>query len=168
MPGAQGLWRIAKLTHDLSAFDPQGGPWESQLSVAQVRQDANKELEDKNVLVASNGNSMSDLPGMGGIFVPSKMPEEKFNEWSAGKRESACAEAAQSALNETAQKECVLMCLPEITAAMAAKESDENDKKALWYFRNFRTKYGKGRDFLILSKPHYVEDFEVFVYDTES
>lgn len=33
VPGATGLWRIAKLTHDLSAFDPQGGPWESQLSV---------------------------------------------------------------------------------------------------------------------------------------
>lgn len=32
VPGATGMWRITKLTHDLQAFDSLGGPWHSTLS----------------------------------------------------------------------------------------------------------------------------------------
>lgn len=32
VPKASGTWRIIKLTHDLAAFDPSGGPWESQMT----------------------------------------------------------------------------------------------------------------------------------------
>lgn len=32
VPKASETWRIIKLTHELSAFDPSGGPWESQLT----------------------------------------------------------------------------------------------------------------------------------------
>ncbi len=32
VPRASGTWRIIKLTHELSAFDPSGGPWESQMT----------------------------------------------------------------------------------------------------------------------------------------
>lgn len=32
VPKASGTWRIIKLTHDLAAFDPEGGPWESRLT----------------------------------------------------------------------------------------------------------------------------------------
>lgn len=31
-PRAKGTWRIIKLTHDLCAFDPSGGNWESQMT----------------------------------------------------------------------------------------------------------------------------------------
>ena len=33
VPKASGTWRIVKLAHDLTAFDPAGGPWESQMTV---------------------------------------------------------------------------------------------------------------------------------------
>lgn len=32
VPKASGTWRIIKLTHDLAAFDPKGGPWESHMT----------------------------------------------------------------------------------------------------------------------------------------
>lgn len=32
VPKASGVWRIIKLTHELAAFDPGGGPWESNLT----------------------------------------------------------------------------------------------------------------------------------------
>lgn len=32
VPKASGTWRIIKLTHDLAAFDPKGGPWKSQMT----------------------------------------------------------------------------------------------------------------------------------------
>lgn len=32
VPKASGTWRIIKLTHDLAAFDPRGGPWESRMT----------------------------------------------------------------------------------------------------------------------------------------
>lgn len=31
VPRATGTWRIRKLTHELSAYNPGGGPWESQI-----------------------------------------------------------------------------------------------------------------------------------------
>ena len=34
VPRATGLWRITKLTHDLSAYNPGGGNWESQIEAA--------------------------------------------------------------------------------------------------------------------------------------
>lgn len=34
MPRATGVWRITKLTHNLSAYSPDGGPWESQVEAA--------------------------------------------------------------------------------------------------------------------------------------
>lgn len=33
VPKASGTWRITKVTHDLTAFDPSGGTWESQLQL---------------------------------------------------------------------------------------------------------------------------------------
>ena len=35
-PHATGLWRITRLSHSLSAFSPNGGPWESHLNAAPV------------------------------------------------------------------------------------------------------------------------------------
>lgn len=32
VPKASGTWRIIKLTHELTAFDASGGPWESQMT----------------------------------------------------------------------------------------------------------------------------------------
>lgn len=32
VPHASGIWRIIKLTHDLAAFDPSGGPWFSEMT----------------------------------------------------------------------------------------------------------------------------------------
>lgn len=32
VPKASGTWRIIKLSHDLCAFDPKGGPWESSMT----------------------------------------------------------------------------------------------------------------------------------------
>lgn len=32
VPRASGTWRIIKLSHELTAFDPKGGPWESRLT----------------------------------------------------------------------------------------------------------------------------------------
>lgn len=32
VPKASGTWRIIKLTHDLAAFEPSGGPWESRMT----------------------------------------------------------------------------------------------------------------------------------------
>lgn len=32
VPRASGLWRIIKLSHNLTAFDPSGGPWESEMT----------------------------------------------------------------------------------------------------------------------------------------
>lgn len=32
VPKASGTWRIIKLTHELTAFDAKGGPWESQMT----------------------------------------------------------------------------------------------------------------------------------------
>ena len=31
VPRASGVWRIIKLSHELTAFDPGGGPWESRM-----------------------------------------------------------------------------------------------------------------------------------------
>ena len=36
VPKASGIWRITKLTHNLSAFRPGGGPWESSLEAAPI------------------------------------------------------------------------------------------------------------------------------------
>lgn len=47
VPGAKGFWRIAKLTHELTAFDPQGGPWESQLSAADPSGGEKKDTSSK-------------------------------------------------------------------------------------------------------------------------
>lgn len=32
VPRAEGVWRIIKLSHELTAFDPTGGPWESAIT----------------------------------------------------------------------------------------------------------------------------------------
>ena len=32
VPKAAGVWRITKLTHELEAFNPSGGPWESRIT----------------------------------------------------------------------------------------------------------------------------------------
>lgn len=37
VPKANGTWRITKLNHELSAYNPQGGPWESQVEAAYVQ-----------------------------------------------------------------------------------------------------------------------------------
>lgn len=36
VPRASGTWRITNLTHDLGAYQPDGGPWESQIEAAYV------------------------------------------------------------------------------------------------------------------------------------
>ena len=32
VPRASGIWRIIKLSHELEAFNPGGGPWESKMT----------------------------------------------------------------------------------------------------------------------------------------
>ena len=34
VPRAAGVWKITKLSHSLSAYNPQGGPWESEVEAA--------------------------------------------------------------------------------------------------------------------------------------
>lgn len=34
VPKASGVWRVTKLTHNLSAYTPGGGPWETQIEAA--------------------------------------------------------------------------------------------------------------------------------------
>ena len=34
VPKASGVWKITKLNHSLSAYNPQGGPWESEIEAA--------------------------------------------------------------------------------------------------------------------------------------
>lgn len=145
VPGAQGLWRIANLTHDLSAFDPQGGPWESQLSVAQVRQDANKELEDKsqvqaNTLGTLTGGTFETLgtklvaPALSFVFDTAQH-EARFDEGYADARLLACDD---DPLNET---DCTIMCLPDISAAMSEKTNNPLTRQGWIYLHDMFLKW---------------------------